>query len=100
MPSQNVSLTSDLMGYVSSLVNEGQYASVSEVHREAIRDFREKKEKERLYRERVNQLLEEGERDLAEGRYITISSEEEQRAFFQNIEDEVTQELTAEHASR
>ena len=97
MPSQNVSLTSDLMGYVSSLVDKGQYASVSEVHREAIRDLKEKKEKERLYRERVNQLLEEGERDLAEGRVIRFSNEKEYDQFFDQLDEEATKELAAEN---
>ncbi len=97
MPSQNVSLTSDLMGYVSSLVSEEQYASVSEVHREAIRDLKEKKEKERLYRERVNQLLEEGERDLAEGRVIRFSNEKEYDQFFDQLDEEATKELAAEN---
>jgi putative addiction module CopG family antidote len=98
MPSQNISLTNDLMGYVASLVDTGQYASVSEVHREAIRHLKDKKEKERLHRKRINLLLEEGERDLKEGKVIRFDNEEEFDRFFDQLDEEVTLELKEEHA--
>jgi putative addiction module CopG family antidote len=98
MPSQNVSLTNDLMGYVASLVETGEYASVSEVHREAIRNFKDKRERERLRREHINLLLEAGERDLKEGKVIRFEDGEEFDRFFDELDEEVTLELKEGHA--
>jgi putative addiction module CopG family antidote len=93
MPSQNISLTHDLIGYVTSLVDTGQYASVSEVHREAIRHLMEKKEIERLQRERINLLLEQGERDLKEGKVIRLEDEAELDQFFNELDSELSNEI-------
>lgn len=82
MPSQNVSLTEELIGYVEDLVAKGVYSSVSEVHQEAILNLKAE-------REHINELLEVGKRDMAEGRYTTFKTEEDLRAFFKNMEDDI-----------
>ena len=74
MPSQNVSLPSELISFVGKQIKSGRYASASEVHRSALRHMQETEEQKNLQRERVNLLLREAEKDLEEGRYTSIDA--------------------------
>ena len=98
MPSQNVSLPSELVSFVGKQVNSGRYASASEVHRSALRHMQELEEQKNLQREQVNLLLKEGEKDLEEGRYTTIGPMISHSSFLDEIDEEVTRELKDEYA--
>jgi antitoxin ParD1/3/4 len=98
MPSQNVSLPSELVSFVGKQIKSGRYASASEVHRSALRHMQEAEEQKNLQRERVNLLLREGEKDLEEGRYTSIDATISHTSFLDEIDGEVTHELKEEYA--
>ena len=98
MPSQNVSLPSELVSFVGKQIKSGRYASASEVHRSALRHMQELEDRRVLQRERVNLLLKEGEEDLEEGRYTTIGAMISHTSFLDEIDAEVTHELKDEYA--
>jgi putative addiction module CopG family antidote len=65
-----VTLPTELEGFVREMVASGRYRSVDEVVAYALR------------RLALDAALDEGEADLREGRFITISNEEELAALF------------------
>jgi len=98
MPSQNVSLPSELISFVGKQIKSGHYASASEVHRSALRHMQEAENHKTLQRERVNLLLKEAEQDLKEGRYTCIDEAISHTSFLDEIDEEVTCELKEEYA--
>jgi antitoxin ParD1/3/4 len=79
----NVSLTPELETIVNSYVESGQYATASEVMREAIRTFDREKT---LYYFRSE--IQKGIDDIEAGRYTSLKTPEEVHAFFENIKKE------------
>lgn len=74
----NISLPKALEDYVRAKVESGQYASASEVIRESLRGMQlaesDPPERARLREqvlEEIRRKVAQGERDIAEGRYIT-----------------------------
>ena len=93
MPTQNISMTKELASYVTELVSKGDYSSVSEVYREALRRFREQEETKKLQQRRLEQALDKGLEDSKAGRIHPIDSATDHDAFYQNIESSILAEL-------
>lgn len=86
---QNISMTDELAQFVTQQVKSGDFASVSEVYREAIRGFRDKVQEKNLYMESLKAELKKGLDDSTAGRMTEIDNKEELSQFFRNIEDKV-----------
>ena len=85
MPTQNVSLTPKLEKFVKTQVAGGMFKSASEVHRAALASLMQRDEERQLRMRRLDEALQKGIDDLEDGRLSSISSEEEQNAFFSGI---------------
>jgi antitoxin ParD1/3/4 len=77
-----VSLTPALEAFVKEKVDAGLYDNASEVVREALRLLREHDDLVRLKLERLREALAKGETDLASGRCVTLSNDDELNDFF------------------
>lgn len=97
MATQNISMTDELAAFVTEQVKTGNFASVSEVYREALRGFRDRVNERKLHMQKLEQELQKGINDLEAGRSIKIETEEEHQAFFEKIEKRVF--TKAQHAS-
>ncbi len=74
-----VTLTAELANAVRSAVSSGDYASSSEIVREALRDWRAKRgERERALAE-MREFIAEGLRDIDEGRVSDLDVEKIKR---------------------
>ncbi len=89
MPTQNISMTEELAQFVSEKVGSGDFASVSEVYREALRCYRDQDEAKKLYFLRLKNELDKGLEDSKNGRVREIDSAEEHEAFYSRIEGKV-----------
>lgn len=89
MPTQNISVTDELAAFVSDQIKAGDYASVSEVYREALRRFRDQEEARKLYLRRLEHELDKGLWDSNEGRVHKICSVEEHEALYRSIEEKI-----------
>lgn len=63
-----VTLTSELAEAVKNAVNDGDYASSSEIVREALRDWRHKRAMQARERNALRAEVARGDADIAEGR--------------------------------
>jgi antitoxin ParD1/3/4 len=85
MPTRNVVITDHQAALIERLVASGQYQNASEVLREGLRLVEEKGAREAAYLKALLAAVDEGEADLAAGRYTEITSEEELRAFMDGV---------------
>jgi len=85
MPNRNVSLTPKLESFVKDQVAGGMYKTASEVHRVALASLMRRDEERQLRVKKLDEALQRGLDDLEKGRYTSISSEEEQDAFFKGV---------------
>ncbi len=81
----HVSLTPSLEHLIREKVASGLYNNASKVVREALRLLREHDEVRRLKLERLRDELARGEGDLADGRFTTLSGDDELSEFFARI---------------
>lgn len=81
----HVSLTPALEEFVRSRVDSGLYHDASEVVGEALRLMQEYEEIRRLKLTRLKEALGKGEADLADGRFATLSSDDEITDFFARL---------------
>lgn len=73
----HISLTPELEAIIKEKVSSGLYNNASEVIREALRFMKTNEELvNQLMLDHLRTKLAEGERDLAEGRYTELKSEE------------------------
>jgi antitoxin ParD1/3/4 len=72
MATRNVSLTDMLDAYVEDRVRSGTFQNASEVVRDALRLHKARTEAEERKIERFNRLIQEGDDDLAAGRYVDV----------------------------
>lgn len=82
----NISLTKDLEEYVTSQMETGHYASVSEVIREALRN-QIRSSSNKLLDERIalgRQQVEEGQYTVADGSYFDKAREYVQNKYMPN----------------
>ena len=70
-----ITLPADMASLVKDAVADGQYASASEVVREALRDWEVKVEVRRRKLESLRQHLHEGLRDAEAGRLVDLDVE-------------------------
>lgn len=80
-----VSLTPKLQEFVEQKIESGLYSDASEVVREALRLMQESDEVRRLKLERLRDELAKGEADLAAGRFVTLSNDDELAEFFARL---------------
>ncbi len=69
-----ITLPSDMAGMVKGAVDEGGYASTSEVIREALRDWKMKRELQLHRLEELKASIHRGMADVTEGRLTTFDS--------------------------
>lgn len=72
-------------GYIKSMVSNGYFTNATELVRHAVRRLREEEDKKR---DRLMAALEEGERDIREGRFEPYTPE-----LLDEIEREVDQHI-------
>jgi antitoxin ParD1/3/4 len=77
----HVSLTPKLEEFVKTKVDSGLYNNSSEVVREALRLMQEHEEVRRLKLDRLREELTRGDADLAAGRFVTLSNDDELSEF-------------------
>ena len=85
---QNISMTDELASFVSKQVESGDFASVSEVYREALRGFRDKVEAQRSYKDLVSSKIEASKKAYENGEYFSLESAEIEE-FMTNITEEI-----------
>ncbi len=95
MATMNVSLPDPMKEWVDEKVRSGRYGNASEYVRALIREDQEDDEKRRV----IVQMLEEGEEDFRQGRYIELNTREEQRRFFEEIVERAAREAAQPVAS-
>ena len=74
-----VALTAEMAKAVRGAVKAGDYASSSEIVREALRDWRAKREAQSLALGDLRSVIAEGLRDIAEGRVSDFDAGEIKR---------------------
>lgn len=75
------SLPDDVSDYIQSELSGGKYHSAEELVSVALRELRDREKQ----LEELRTKIDEGVRDLNEGRFIEIRNEEEHREFFDSI---------------
>ena len=95
MPTRNVNLTEHFDRFIEARVTSGRFSNASEVVREGLRllEQREREDKARLAWLRA--AAKEGFDQLDRGDYVTLNSEDELDAFFDQIHEEASAELAA-----
>ncbi len=81
----SISLSEELADMVRGAVKGGGYTSSSEVIREALRDWKLKQAAREADLERLREAWAQGIDDLENGRSTTIASEEDAKAFLDDI---------------
>jgi putative addiction module CopG family antidote len=82
-------LPPDLAQFVQQEIATGHYGSEQEVVQEAVRFFRDSRERYEQLREEIRKSL----ADLDAGHGTVVESDEELAAFFEEIESEVRRDL-------
>jgi antitoxin ParD1/3/4 len=72
MATRNVNLTDMLDAYVEDRVHSGAFQNASEVVRDALRLHKARTDEDARKLERLNRLIQEGDDDIATGRYVDI----------------------------
>jgi antitoxin ParD1/3/4 len=86
MATRNVSLTAMLDAYVEDQVRSGAFQNASEVVRDALRLHKARTDEDARKLERFNRLIQEGEDDIAAGRYVEVT---DLAAYFDGLEAEI-----------
>lgn len=76
MATRNVSLTGMLDDYVEDRVRSGAFQNASEVVRDALRLHKARTDEDVRRLERFNRLIQEGDDDIAAGRYVELDWDE------------------------
>jgi putative addiction module CopG family antidote len=97
MPSRNIDLTRTLNAYVEERVRSGAYPNASEVIRDALR-LHKARTKEVAKIERFNRLIQEGDDDIAAGRYAVIEFDQLD-AWFERLRAEIGAERATAKAN-
>jgi putative addiction module CopG family antidote len=77
MTARQVTLTKEQHAAVEALVASGEYPSASAVIAEALDQLELRREVARLRRRAFDEAIEEGERDIREGRFTVLRSKQE-----------------------
>ncbi len=89
---QNISMTDELAAFVAEQVESGDFASISEVYREALRTFRDRIETQKKYHEFVSTKLAASKDAYERGEYVSIESPDELSSFMSSIRLELESE--------
>ncbi len=82
---RSFSLTEDLDAFVDGQVASGRHTNGSEVVREALRRYQNDISQEQAaYEAYLRRLVEEGEADIATGRYVALNTPEELEGYILN----------------
>ncbi len=96
MPTRNVNLTEHFDKFIEAGVDSGRFSNASEVVREGLRLLEQRELEDRAKLEWLRAAAKEGFDAIDRGDYVTLSSEKELDAFFDQIHEEVAAELAAE----
>ncbi len=91
----SVSLSEDLAEMVRSAVSGGGYTSSSEVIREALRDWRLKQALREADVELLRKAWAQGISDLENGRFTTITVEEDAKTLLEGVKKRGQKKLAA-----
>ncbi len=94
MATQNISMTDELAAFVTEQVSKGNFASVSEVYREALRDFRDRVDAQKQQKDLILTKLKASQQAYERGEYIDLESDEG----ITSLMTEIGSEVDAEHA--
>lgn len=92
MPTRNVNLTDALDAFVEQAVRSGRYGNASEVVRDALRRLEGDMAERAARLAALDAAIEEGERDHAEGGYVTLDGPEAIEAFVRGLATRATAE--------
>jgi antitoxin ParD1/3/4 len=81
----NISLTPQLEKFIKGQVASGHYNNASEVLREAVRLLMRDDEERRAKIARLRAMGEDGERDIAAGRFTTLKTAKDFDKFFRSL---------------
>ena len=84
-------MTDELASFVIQQVENGDFASVSEVYREALRGFRDRVETQKKYKDLVYSKIEASKQAYEKGEYVSLESDEIE-GFMSTISDEIRAE--------
>jgi antitoxin ParD1/3/4 len=76
MATRNVNLTGMLDDYVEDRVRSGAFQNASEVVRDALRLHKARMDEDARKLERFNRLIQEGDDDIAAGRFVELDWDE------------------------
>lgn len=88
MPTQNVNLTQQQADFIRERIDAGDYQNISEVVRAALRLLKEREDAHTAKLKWLRGEIQLGLDDIEAGRYIELNTEEDYRAF----RDEITRE--------
>lgn len=87
MPVQEIELTPKLSAFVEAQVSEGNYSNASEVLSTALEAMARIEAEHTEKTARFHAEIQKGIDDIKAGRYTTISSQEDQEKFFDEIRE-------------
>ncbi len=96
MPTRNVNLTEHFDSFIETGITSGRFSNASEVVREGLRLLEQREQEDRAKIEWLRAAAREGFDAIDRGDYVTLNSEEELDALFDQIHEEVSAELAAE----
>lgn len=92
MPTRNVVLTDHQATLIERLVSSGKYQNASEVLREGLRLVERREAEDRARLQALREAIAVGVADFEAGRFVSLDSEEQIDAFFEQLMEEVTSE--------
>ena len=81
MATMNISLPDSLKKWIESRIKSGRFSDASDYMRALVSLDRENQEK----KEQLRSLLEKAEKEIEDGKYIDLSSDEDIDSFFQDV---------------
>ncbi len=72
MPTQNVNLTDRQSAFIQSVIEEGSYASASEVVRDGLRVLEQRRQEDKLKLEQLREMVKVGFDQLGRGEGIKV----------------------------
>lgn len=96
MPTRNINLTPHYDGFVAQQLETGRFQNASEVVRAALSLLEQKNAEDAAKLEALRREVMIGVEAYERGEYISINSDEEMDAFFEQLHAEVDSKLAAE----
>jgi len=96
MPTRNVNLTEHFDDFIEAGIVSGRFSNASEVVREGLRLLEQREKEDQAKLEWLRAAAKEGFDDIDRGDYVTLRSDEDIDALFDQIHREVSAELAVE----